>query len=484
MGIDIQYFAFLICVSNFLKCTFLCIKNFVAKKGFITFAVIMKKSTTTITPMLLKSRCKGDKQQVVIRINHNGRYYLNIGNVYACANEWDDKKHRLKRNYPNADIINKLISDKVYEIEQRLYSFTTNNKSFTAKELCSNKADKSHSLLIADLMDELCADRNLTDKTRLNYADTLRRVREYIGKDNILLNELNAPTLRKFADYLKHNKGLADGTIQISISHLAAIWNYAISKRIASRSDYPMDEWKYLEDYKQKPQHKALTKHQMILLENYYITNYVVVDQASMTYSYTLAKNLISLKHKELYLSLFLIGYRMQGLALADLLSIRKEMISFITRNGIEYMVVSGIKRQKTGVSVEVVVEMDDMSNALLRVYLDTMDERGGWLFPIYSGIKFDRFTDTIVSDVRKACGAKIASVMSSIANEIGEDFPKRITYYMCRHTFATVYMEYGGGNILALASMLGHNVASTTNYVKELRSVNALIDNKKGMFD
>lgn len=461
-----------------------------AKKGLINFAV-MKKSTTTITPMLLKSRSKGDKQQVVIRINHNGRYYLNIGNVYACACEWDNKKHRLKKNYPNADIINKLISDKVYEIEQRLYSLTANNQTFTAKELCSNKCAKANSLLIADLIDGLCNDRNLTPRTKANYGDTLRRVREYLGKDNISLNELNAPTLRKFADYLKHNKHLADGTIQITISHIAALWNYAISKRMASRSNYPMDEWKYLENYKQKPQHKALTKKQMIMLECYYITNYIIVDQASMTYSHKPSQSHKLLSTKELCLSLFLIGYRMQGLALADLLSIRSEMISFITRGGNEYMVVSGIKRQKTGVSVEVVVEMDDIANTLLRIYLDTMSERGGWLFPVYDTISFNRFTDKVVTDKRKRCGAKISLVLSSIGRElnkgiedVSERFPERITYYMCRHTFATVYMECGGGNILALASMLGHNVASTTNYVKELRSVNALIDNKKGMFE
>lgn len=465
-------------------------KNFVAKKGFITFAH-MKKATTTITPMLLKSRCKGDKQQVVIRINHNGRYYLNIGNVYALTSEWDDKKHRLKKNYPNADIINKLISDKVYEIEQRLYSLTANNQTFTAKELCSNNVNKSNSLIIADLMDRLCEDRNLTHKTKRHYADTLRRIREYLGKDVILLNELNAPTLRKFADYLKHNKQLSDGTIQMCLSQLAATWNYAISKRLASRADYPMDEWKYTQDYKQTPKHQALSKSKMTLLDSYYVNHFLAINQAAMTYNYIHPKNHISLKHKELYVSLFLIGYRMQGLALADLLSIRSDMISFIVRDGIEYMVISGLKRQKTGVSVEIVVEMDNMSNALLRIYLDTMGERNGWLFPIYNEIKFERFTDVVVTDIRKYCGGRIASVMSSIAKElnkgiedVSERFPERITYYMCRHTFATVYMECGGGNILALASMLGHNVASTTNYIKELRSVNVLIDNKKGMFD
>lgn len=450
----------------------------------------MKKSATTITPMLLKSRCKGDKQQVVIRINHNGRYYLNIGNVYARACEWDETHHRLKKKYPNADIINKMISDKVYEIEQRLYALVSANKTFTAKDLCSNKNDKGNSTLVADLIDNLCEDRNLIPKTRDNYADTLRRVRDYLGKDNISLHELNAPTLRKFADYLKHNKHLADGTIQISISHLAAVWNYAIAKRLASRADYPMDEWKYLEDYKQKPNHKALTKAQMIWAESYYINNYIVVDPLSNTYSYKNPQNHITLNHNELYLSLFLIGYRMQGLALSDLLSINHTQISYLKRGDIEYMVVSGIKRQKTGVGVEVVVELDDMTRLLLQVYLDTMSERGGWLFPIYNEISFERFTDRNVSDLRKRCGGKIASVMSSIGKElnkgiedVSERFPERITYYMCRHTFATVYMS-NGGNILALASMLGHNVASTTNYVKELRSVDTLIANKRGMYD
>lgn len=120
----------------------------------------MRKATTTITPMLLKTRAKGDAYQIVIRINHNGRYYLNVGNIYAKNSDWDDKQHRLKRKYPNSSVINKIISDKVYEIEQRLYSFTTNGKSFTAKELCQTQ----HSLTtnIDDLANAMVTDKNLT----------------------------------------------------------------------------------------------------------------------------------------------------------------------------------------------------------------------------------------------------------------------------------------------------------------------------------
>lgn len=469
--------------ENYL-CTYLCTKNFICN-----FALIMRKATTTITPMLLKTRAKGDTYQIVIRINHNGRYYLNVGNIYAKDSDWDDKQHRLKRKYPNSSVINKIISDKVYEIEQRLYSFTTNGKSFTAKELCQTQ----HSLTtnIDDLANAMVIDKNLTYGSAHNYNTTFRRLKTYMGRNSINITDLNASTLRKWADYMKNTMHYADGTIQISLCHIAALWNYAISKRLASRSQYPMDEWKYLSDYRQKPHHIALSYAQITLLNNYFKDNYVVVDSTNNTWDYVNSTNHISLKHKELYISLFLIGYRMQGLALADLLSLRTEMLSLKSYKGKEYLVINGLKRQKTGVSVEVVVEIDNTFKFLFNAFTDTMDERDGWVFPIYSNIKFDKITDKIVEDTRHRCTLKIASVMSSIASELNQridnpslQFPPRITYYMCRHTFATMYMERGGGNILALASMLGHNVSSTTNYVKELKNIDTLIESKMNMFE
>lgn len=451
----------------------------------------MKKSTTTITPMLLKSRSKGDTYQVVIRINHNGRYYLNIGNVYAHESDWDERNHRLKKKYPNSEILNKMIADKVYEIEQRLYSYLQSNTPFTPKMLCEEKADKSKSIIIGDLIDALCEDRNLVEKTCVTYKQTLRRLRLFMEKDSILLTELTAAVLRRFADHMKNEMHLADGTIQISIAHIAAVWNFAISKKLASRADYPMEEWNYLEDYRQQPHHIAISASLMSQLENYYISNYIVVDQVSGEFNYKNYKNHITLRHKELYLSLFLIGYRMQGLALADLLRIRMEQISFIKRGDTEYMVVSNVTRQKTKVGVEVVVEMDDIANALLRVYLNTASERGGWLFPVYADLKFKRINDKVVENARMYCTILIGNTMSEIAKELNETvlkdedekFPDRVTYYVCRHSFATAYLEKTNGNILALSSMLGHDVLSTTNYVKELKSIDALIDSKKDLY-
>ena len=450
----------------------------------------MKKSSTTITPMLLKSRSKGDTFQVVIRINHDGRYYLNVGNIYARESDWDSTHHRLKKKYPNSEILNKMIADKVYEIEQRLYSFLQSKKVFTAKMLCEEKSTKANSLFVSDLADNLCNDRNLTESSHNNYKLTLRRLKKFMEKENTLITEMTAPMLRKFADHMKVEMGLADGTIQISISHIASLWNYAISKRLVSRADYPMDEWRYLEDYKQKPHHIALSTSHFTLLENYFISNYIVVDQAAGAYNYKNYKNHITLKTNELCLSLFLIGYRMQGLALADLLSIKMNQISFITRGDTEYMVISDVKRQKTGVAVEIVVEMDDMANALLRVYLDTASERDGWLFPVYSDLKFKRITDKVVNNARGYCTTLIANVVSAIGQELNESvlkddedkFPSRITYYTCRHSFATHFMEKSG-NIMALSVMLGHDVMSTTNYVKELKSIDTLIETKKDLF-
>ena len=452
------------------------------------FALIMRKATTTITPMLLKTRAKGDTYQLVIRINHNGRYYLNVGNIYVKETDWDDKQHRLKRKYPNSSVINKIISDKLYEIEQRLYSFTANGKSFTAKELCQTQYTLTTN--IDDLAKAMVNDKNLTHGSTLNYKATLRRLKTYMGRNSINITDLTAPILRKWGDYMKNTMHYADGTIQISLCHIAALWNYAISKRLVSRSQYPMDEWKYLSDFRQKPHHIALSYSQITLLHNYFKTNYVVVDGSCKTWAYVNGANHLSLKHNELYVSLFLIGYRMQGLALADLLSLRADMLSLKSYKGKEYLVVNGLKRQKTGVSVEVVVEIDNMFKFLFNAFTDTMDERDGWVFPIYSNIKFDKITDKIVEETRNKCSLKIAYVMSSIAAELNKSitnpslrFPSRITYYMCRHTFATMYMERGGGNILALASMLGHNVSATTNYVKELKNIDTLIESKMDMF-
>lgn len=435
----------------------------------------MKK--TTITPMLLRSRSKDGKYQVVIRINHDGRYYLNVGDIYASEAEWDKSHNRLKPKYPNATILNKIIADKVSEIETRLYSLSQLGKPFTAKDLTIKTNDTS--LVFNDLVEALINYRNLRLNTAKNLHTAAMNVSKYLGKDGVLLTELNAPTLRKFAQHLKMNLSMADNTIRNTLTLIGCVWKFAIEQHLVDRSIYPYDEWKYSSDYKQQAHHIALSEYEMNQFDAYYANRCLSVDLLKNSYSYRNMNNFLKSYSKELCLSLFLIGYRMQGLALCDLLKIKRNDIEFIEREETRYMVVKGMRRQKTNVAVNIVVEMDDMFTALITPYL----QWDGYIFPPYRKLQSNEaVTSKSAIAILKLCTRHISDRMSAIAKEIGID--KRITYYMVRHTFATIYMRKGNGNIMALASMLGHNVLATTNYVKELDSVDALIDSKKGMFD
>lgn len=435
----------------------------------------MKK--TTITPMLLRSRSKDSKYQVVIRINHDGRYYLNVGDIYASENEWDKSHNRLKPKYPNAAILNKIIADKVAEIETRLYSLSQSGKPFTAKDLTLKTNDTS--LVFKDLVEAIINYRNLRLNSAKNYHTAAMNVSKYLGKDGVLLTELNAPTLRKFAQYLKSDLHMADNTIRNMLTLIGCVWKYAIEQHLVDRNLYPYDEWRYTYEYKQQPHHIALSEYEMNQFDAYYVNRYLSVDLLANSYSYSDMNIFQKSYSKELCLSLFLIGYRMQGLALCDLLKIKRNDLEFIERGETRYMVVKGMRRQKTNVAVNIVVEMDDMFTALITPYL----QWDGYIFPPYRQLKpNESVTSKTAVDILKLCTRHISDRVSAIAKEIGID--KRITYYMVRHTFATIYMSKGNGNIMALASMLGHNVLATTNYIKELDSVDALIESKRGMFD
>ena len=78
----------------------------------------------------------------MLQVSKNGkRQYKSLG-VSIHPKFWDSKKNRIKTNCPNKEIIQKIINDKLAEIQNRVLELNAEKKEYTTTTLLNNDNNK------------------------------------------------------------------------------------------------------------------------------------------------------------------------------------------------------------------------------------------------------------------------------------------------------------------------------------------------------
>jgi site-specific recombinase XerD len=378
----------------------------------------------TISVICYKSKTLANGEHpLMIRIAKSGKKtYRSLG-LSIHSKYWDFKRNQPKRNYPNKEELQSLITTKKKEFQKTILelNLTQNEYSIgTVKDRIGKpKTIKTVNQVFFEYID------SLKQSKRLRYADSCKHVYNSLIRFNKHLNiyfsEIDVSWLRKYEKWLQAH-GLAINTIGIRFRTLRTIYNYAIAENHVSPECYPFKTFK-VSKFQQATAKRSLTKKDIDK-----VLNYNAVD-----------------KNQQLAIDIFTFSYLMGGINFVDIAQLTNESI---LDNRLIYI------RKKTGKLIKMPLHVKAVE--LMQKY---SNKENKFLFPIL-------FNQHKTEQQKVNRVNKITSKVNKRLKEVGRELnlPIDLTTYVARHSFATVLKRAGVSTSL-ISESLGHSSEKVTQF-------------------
>lgn len=298
------------------------------------------------------------------------------------------------------------------EIEARAAELMMGGADFTAKD-CLNKPRESV-LAIREVVEELCRVKRLELGTCKVYLSMVAAFEPWFG--DVELGSLTLPQLQGWAKGIKANPS----TVGLYLSKLHSVLEYAATTGKIKKN--VMQGWRYRADgYKGDNRPRALDRGDVSVITNRY---YSETD-----------------KKIKLALACWLTGYWFNGMALADIMGTDWSNVEERLMNGSRYYCLT-IRRRKTKAPAHIVTPVT-------------------------------KLTAELVELMKTRPWVKVRQFPRSVNRGLDKVMPG-LTYYSCRHTFASM-MVRGRAPINTIASMMGRSVDGISAYISRISEPEAL---------
>lgn len=379
-----------------------------------SFSVVCYKSKTL----------KNGENPLMLQVCKNGkRHYQSLG-VSINPKFWDIKKNKLKSNCPNKEIIQKIINDKLAELQNRILELSAERKEFTATTILNGEKRKLQLATVDDFYQELIAQFTIDGKcgNRLIYKGSYNSLYTFTkGKLDIPFSEIDVDWLKRYEKWLRSKKN-KDTTISLLFRTLRSTYNKAIKVKCARKSDYPFDEYK-INKFDTRTQKRAISKTDVL--------KFMQDVESNQPYA-------------QLSKDVFVFSYFCGGINFTDIAQLTTLNI---VEGRLHYV------RQKTGKQVKIGIPYEAM--AIIKKY---ESESQGYLFPILDK-KIHKTPMQKQNRIHKIL-AKVNKNLKMLSEQLGVN--GNITTYVARHSFASV-LKKSGVNIAIISEALGHSDLGTT---------------------
>lgn len=176
----------------------------------------------------------------------------------------------------------------------------------------------------------------------------------------------------------------------------------------------------------------------------------------------------------------FIMGYYLQGLALVDLLSLKMSQIKQRQLGGRLTFVIE-TSRRKTGKGLKIIIPSDHVRRYRLFSMLhdESVLNKKTHLFGFMDEFATDELSVYNKVNVISCClSRKLKQWWRRLNYTTLNDNPIDLattSYYSCRHTFATLYLQNPQANLSELATLMGRNTEYIDTYVREIESEKVL---------
>lgn len=375
----------------------------------------------TVNVVLFKSKTLANGEHpLMIRVcKDNKKKYKSLG-ISIHPQFWDFDKNKPRKNCPNKEQIQTLISDNIKDLSGSILDFKTENKEFTATKVIERVKEPSFKKTVEQLFDSEI--NRLQGEGRLKYASTYKELKASLLNFNmhldIYFSEIDINWLKRYEAYLR-TKGLADNSIGVRFRTLRTLFNKAISENIVKSDYYPFKAYK-VSKLRKGTVKRAITKADIELIINHKVES----------------------DYSQLAIDLFYFSYLSGGINFVDM--------AYLTYDNIVDKRLIYI-RKKTKKLIKLPIQ--DKAMDIVKKY----KSNNSYIFPILS--EFHKTDIQKENRIHKVLG-KVNKYLKAVGEELGLLID--LTTYVARHTYATV-LKRSGVNTSIISESLGHSSEKVT---------------------
>ncbi len=366
-------------------------------------------------------------QPLMLRITQSRkRKYVSLG-LSIDPKLWDFDKNKPKRNCPNKEAINNLISAKLTEYNSLIMEMATEQREYTPATLVSTLERKTHFETVDSFYKHLIAKLKSEDKlgNAEVYKYSLESLRNFTSNRlDIQFRDIDPQFLKRYEDWLKR-RNCRETTLSQLFRTLRSVYNKAIEQEIVKRDYYPFHAYK-VSKFDVTTQKRSISK-----------------DEVQTIRTLDLSQNG---HYRQLAQDMFIFSYLGAGINFSDIASLRFGDI----KDGRVYYI-----RKKTGKPMNFL--LNEIANEIIKKYASPFWDNDDYLFPILNASthKTEQQKRDRIKKVLKKVNRELRKLGASMGIE-------NMTTYVARHTYATV-LKRSGVNIAIISESLGHSDLSTT---------------------
>ena len=447
----------------------------------------MKVTSATVRLVLKKNKVnKNGEHPIHVVVCFSGRHEKSTG-VSCLEKYWDSRRECIKASAPNAPVLNKMILDVKQRILDRKNEYEYAGKRYTPQMLLENSVVdlRAKDGDFWDVCLRLIDERRLREGTIRRYTYTYRKLKEYIGRDHFIIDELTLGVVKDFAKWLE-NGGIKINTIKSLLGCVAAAWNYAISRKLVDESGYPFKEFQYTSIYKECPRDYYLEESHIVRLRDYWLDMVCERNGNMWHYREGAEEKLNQRWTAEFGILWFLMSYRCNGSSPIELALLTPDKCKRVNINGEDYWSID-IRRRKTSRDVHIRLKRDMLTIIGLEHFLGSC---GHFVYPILHWK--EGCSDKFLLEQSHKVSDKAMKHVRRAFERINEDIAKdniekglreplvdlsRLVFYTQRHSFAQHYLNHPGATVNGLASLMARSHNTISTYLRVLTRDEELVE-------
>ena len=444
-------------------------------KAKISIKFYSSKVLSDYTSPIMISICKDGK-----------RKYVSTG-ISCLPSDWDNKKNELKKSVKNAKAMNLIIQQKYSSIISRELELIAQNIPYNIDDLIASvKTNSSNKLLLSDLLKQYIEHKKSKHSTVVNYEYALSILNEHNVR---YVNQVNTDVI----DGIIYGK-LKDNSSRNVIKNIKSLLNFAAKNKIIKEN--PIKGYKSDKKMNFETKKRALSYEDISRIEYNYITKYFITNEQIDSIKQMNQEQINSIKDKELReyytniingkiniyseafsVGLFLLSYNMQGLALVDLLTLKKsdfQIYNYSDKSALQNNLLNPqskqyfrveTQRNKTGKNVTIFIPIDQfmmLTNIIFNQHFNPDSiENDDYFFPVFN----KKMSEIEVFKKKQILQVMLNRKLKSFAKKVGIN--DDITFYTARHSFASV-LNWNNVNPSLIAQMMGRDVTDIQVYLKQ----------------
>lgn len=365
---------------------------------------------------------------LVLRLTKDRKQkYIRIG-ISVDEKYWDSNKLQFKRNTPNKEYLDNIITENLNKYQKQVLEFQTIGKDYSIQQLIQLVEKPTKNITVEKYLESII--QSLIAESRIgnanHYKALLNSLQRFTSLSQLLFVDLDSAFLARYENYLKGN-GNRGNTISIKMRTLRATFNKAIKDNIIKKDYYPFDNYN-VSKLREDTVKRSITKEDMIRILNFDVSTITKRPQSLIQFSK----------------DIFLFSYFGCGINMIDISYLKK---SDVFEDRIVY------RRHKTGKRIS--FSLQDYAKEIIQKYIG---QNGNYLFPILDN-SLHKTADQQIKRIKK-----VTYVVNKNLKKIGEalGLPISLTTYVSRHSFATI-LKRSGVNIALISEALGHSDLKTT---------------------